>query len=138
MLLPLVGLMPYVLPCCTTKEGNSHTVVLSNTRDIIAVCGLHRRSQDGSLEMLDSLHRMNSREGLRSSVLPEYPLCPGICKGRWVFMRVNTSRFVICNMIQHIPQGLEKGLKLLACTTVETFEDMEEHGKSHPKFHHQV
>lgn len=36
----------------------------ANTHGVMAVCGLHHRSQDGPLEMLDSLHRATGREGL--------------------------------------------------------------------------
>lgn len=86
--------------------------------------------------MLDLLHRVTEtdREGLRASDLPsalEFVKVLGIHE-------VNTSRLIICKLIQHIPQGLEKDLKLLGCTTVTTFEDTEVHGKSHTKFQHQV
>lgn len=110
-----------------------------NTHGTMSVRALHHRFQHSPLVMLDLLHGVTGREGLRSSALPspfsalEYVKADG-----WIFMRVNTSRLVTCNIMQHIPQGLEKILKLQTCMTLTTVEDMKEHGKSHPEFQHQV
>lgn len=96
---------------------------------------LHQRSQRAPLEMLDLLHKVTERdrEGLRVSALPSALEFVKVLH----INEVNTSRLIICKLIQHIPQGLGKDLKLLGCTTVTTFEDTEVHGKSHPKFQHQ-
>lgn len=137
LFLPLIMLMLYVLPCCTTEGRNSQTVV--HTRDTTSVRALHRRSQHSPLETLDSLHGATGREGLRSSALPSpFSVLEYVKADGWIFMRVNTSRLVIYNITQHIQGGLERGLKLPTCTTLITVEDTKEHGKSHPEFQHQI
>jgi len=62
-------LMLYVLPCCTTKEGNSLTVVLTPvTLWLFVVYVTDPRMVHWKWS--DSLHRVTGREGLKSSVLP--------------------------------------------------------------------